>query len=127
MYYNSMTANEKDSTSTIEEVKRRRAKASVKQQKGKYVRVLEGPFAFKLEDSHKIRIGVSIPPLPVLYMDELIKKGYFPNRSSCISHALVYFLTHLKEDIDIDKLMKEEVTAFYDFLWREGEAEDTAQ
>ena len=83
-------------------------------------RNVEGPFAFDLKgDSNKIRIGISISPLPVLFIDNAIKQGYFANRSEFFSQAALYYIQYLRDKIDIEKLLKTEVQKFYEKMWEE--------
>ena len=87
-------------------------------------RVIEGPFAFDLKgDSHKIRIGISISPLPVLFMDKAIQQGFFANRSDFISQAVNYYIRYLKNEIDIEKLLTGDVIRFYEFMWSQATVE----
>ena len=85
-------------------------------------KIVEGPFAFKLGgDTHKVKIGVTVPPLAVLYMDKAIDAGFFANRSDFITQAMLFFIERKKEEINFDQMLSMEVTEFYKFMFREKE------
>ena len=91
-------------------------------------KVIDGPFAFDLsETSNKIRIGISLSPMVVIWMDKTVQNRWLPNRSAFIELACIHFIHYLRETMDFDKLIEEEVNAqtFYMRMWEKKEEGDS--
>lgn len=83
---------------------------------------VEGPFAFQIGGgTHKVKIGVTVPPLAVLYMDKAIEAGYFANRSDFVTQAMLFFIERKREEIGLDKLLSLDIDEFYKFMFRKKE------
>ena len=95
---------------------------TAKKKREREPKIVEGPFSFKLGgDTHKVKIGVTVPPLAVLYMDKAIEAGFFANRSDFITQAMLFFIERKKEEINFDQMLSMDVTEFYKFVFREKE------
>ena len=81
---------------------------------------MPGSFTFDIGgSSHKVKIGVTISPMVVLYMDKAIEAGFFANRSDFVTQAMLLFIEKKREEIELDKMLQMEANAFYDFMFRE--------
>ncbi len=81
---------------------------------------MTGPFTFDIGGgSHKVKIGVTVPPMAVLYMDKAIDAGFFANRSDFVTQAMLFFIERKREEIDFDKMLQMEVNAFYESIFKE--------
>ena len=79
-----------------------------------------GPFAFDIgKGSNKIKIGATVPPVEVLYMDKAIDAGFFSNRSDFVTQAMLFFIERKREEFDFDEMIKNEVNDFYESLSKE--------
>jgi Arc/MetJ-type ribon-helix-helix transcriptional regulator len=87
--------------------------------------VVEGPFTFRVgETAHKVKIGVTVPPLAVLYMDKAVEAGFFANRSDFVTQAMLFYIERKKEEIEFDKMLALEVSQFYEFIFKEHSAKE---
>ncbi len=85
-------------------------------------REVEGPFAFVItDDIHRVKIGVTVPPVAVLYMDKAIDAGYFANRSDFVTQAMLFFIERKRDEMNLDKLLSLDIDEFYKFMFRKKE------
>ena len=86
-----------------------------KKEKMRYAKT--GPFTFDIGGgSYKIKIGATVPPMAVLYMDKAVEAGFFSNRSDFVTQAMLFFIERKKGEINFDEMLKTEVNAFYESI-----------
>ena len=74
---------------------------------------VEGPWVFVAKDAHKVKLGGTVRPEQICFMDYLVEKGFFANRSDFCTQALVYLVatsqdvSPTSEDVNFSKIMKE--------------------
>lgn len=79
-----------------------------------------GPFTFDVGGtSHKVKIGATVPPMAVLYMDKAVEAGFFSNRSDFVTQAMLLFIERKKEEINFDEMLKAEINAFFESISKE--------
>ena len=73
---------------------------------------VEGPFSFSVKSPQKVKFNVSIPPNLPMKMNQYIEAGVFATRSDLISWAFTFFIVKLRQDIEIDNLIRTEMQHF---------------